>query len=421
MLLEHLSDRGAGTEGELGAGGHDGGDPQTPASGDLTAFYQEARRRFDGDLAFADRARRRVVLLQGGDEATLALWRRFVAESLRYLGTIYDKLGVTLRESDVAAESLYNPMLAGIVVDLTEKGLARESEGALCVFPPGFAGREGEPLPLIVRKQDGGFGYAATDLVAVRHRTGTLGARRLVYVVGATQAQHLAMVFEVAKMAGWLGPPARAEHVAFGSILGPDKKMFKTRAGETVRLVELLDEAVQRARDVVAEKNADLDASTREEVARAVGIGAVKYADLSSDRVKDYVFDWARMLAFEGNTAPYLQYAHARIRSIFRRAGEPVPAPEAVALAAPAERALALSLLGFGAVVHEVADTLQPHRLCTYLFGLSTAFSTFYEQCPVLKAATDEERASRLVLCDLTARVLARGLALLGIEAPDRM
>jgi arginyl-tRNA synthetase len=421
MLLEHLADHGADGEGELGAG-------------DLTPFYQEARRRFDADAvttgetpepppraSFADRARRRVVLLQGGDEATLALWRRFVAESLRYLGTIYDKLGVTLRASDVAGESLYNPMLAGVAADLGDQGLARESEGALCVFPPGFSGREGEPLPLIVRKQDGGFGYAATDLAAVRYRTSTLGARRLVYVVGAPQAQHLAMVFEVAKMAGWLTPPARAEHVAFGSVLGPDKKMLKTRAGETVRLVELLDEAVQRARDVVAEKNPDLDAATREEVARAVGIGAVKYADLSSDRVKDYVFDWARMLAFEGNTAPYLQYAHARIRSIFRRAGEAVPSPQAVALVAPAERALALSLLGFGAVVHEVTDTLQPHRLCTHLYGLSTAFSTFYEQCPVLKAAAPEERASRLVLCDLTARVLARGLALLGIEAPERM
>jgi arginyl-tRNA synthetase len=369
-----------------------------------------------------------VVLLQGGDEPTLALWRRFIAASRRYLETMYERLGVTLKDADVAGESLYNPMLAGVVAELEAKGLARESDGALCVFPPGFAGREGEPLPLIVRKQDGGYGYATSDLAAVRYRTETLGATLLVYVVGSPQSQHLAMVFAVAKQAGWLAPPARAEHVAFGSVLGPDKKMFKTRAGETVRLVSLLDEAVQRAHDVIAEKNPELDAQTRADVARAVGIGAVKYADLSSDRIKDYVFDWTRMLAFEGNTAPYLQYAHARIQSIFRRAdqGSPAGAPSGapagtIVIAAPAERALALAILGFGAVVHEVADTLQPHRLCTYLFALATAFSTFYEQCPVLKAATDEERASRLALSRVTAQVIAQGLGLLGIDAPDRM
>jgi arginyl-tRNA synthetase len=407
MLIEHLAE-GSGADGELSVG-------------DLHAFYQEARRKFDGDPAFADRARRRVVLLQGGDEDTLVLWRRFVAESRRYLAFIYEKLGVTLKDSDIAGESLYDPMLAGVVADLEAKGLARVSDGALCVFPPGFTGREGEPLPLIVRKQDGAYGYATTDLAAVRYRTGTLGARRLVYVVGSPQSQHLAMIFKAAELAGWLLPPARAEHVAFGSVLGADKKMLRTRSGETVRLAELLDEAVQRARDVIAEKNPELDAATREQVARAVGVGAVKYADLSNDRIKDYVFDWSRMLAFEGNTAPYLQYAHARIRSIFRRGGEGVPAPESLVVAAPAERALALALLAFGSVLHEVAGTLQPHRLCGYLFVLSTAFSTFYEQCPVLKASSDEERRARLALCDLTARVLARGLDLLGIAAPERM
>jgi arginyl-tRNA synthetase len=407
MLLEHLAESGQG------GGEH--------SMGDLNTFYKEARSKFDGDPAFADRARKRVVLLQGGDETTLALWRGFVSVSRRYLAALYEKLGVTLKDSDIAGESLYNPMLDGIVADLVAKGLARESEGALCVFPPGFTGREGEPLPLIVRKQDGAYGYATTDLAAVRYRAGTLGARRHVDVVGSPQSQHLAMVFKVAELAGWLAPPARAEHVAFGSVLGADKKMLKTRSGETVRLLDLLDEAVQRARDVIAEKNPELDAATREDVARAVGIGAVKYADLSNDRIKDYVFDWSRMLAFEGNTAPYLQYAHARIRSIFRRADQAVPPPGSLVIAAPAERTLALALLGFGSAVHEVADTLQPHRLCTYLFALSTAFSTFYEQCPVLKAATDDERRARLALADLTARVLARGLDLLGIEAPERM
>ena len=405
MLIEHLVD-GADIEG---------------ATADPNAFYQEARAKFDKDPAFAERARRRVVLLQGGDEPTLALWRRFVGASRRYLETMYERLGVTLKDADVAGESLYNPMLGDVITELTAEGLARESEGALCVFPPGFAGREGEPLPLIVRKQDGGYGYGTTDLAAVRYRTGTLGAKRLVYVVGAPQSQHLAMVFKIAEMAGWLVPPARAEHVAFGSVLGADKKMLKTRSGESVRLLDLLDEAVSRARAIVDEKSPELDARERAEVARAVGIGAVKYADLSSDRVKDYVFDWSRMLAFEGNTAPYLQYAHARIRSIFRKAGEGVPPPEGIEIAAPAERALALALLSFGSAVHEVEETLQPHRLCTYLYVLSTAFSTFYEQCPVLKAPTEAERRSRLALSDLTARVLARGLDLLGIRAPDRM
>jgi arginyl-tRNA synthetase len=321
---------------------------------------------------------------------------------------------------DIAGESLYHPMLDGVVRDLRALGLARESDGAICVFPPGFAGRGGEPLPLMVQKTDSGFGYAATDLAAVRHRVGTLGATSLVYVVGATQSQHFAMVFKVAELAGWLGG-ARAEHVAFGSVLGPDKKMLKTRSGDAVRLGDLLEEAVERARVIVAEKNPELGAAEREAIARAVGIGSIKYADLSNDRVKDYVFDFGRMLAFEGNTAPYLQYAHARIRSIFRHSGDMPPPPSAVVVRAPAERALALSLLAFGTAVHDVAVTLEPHRLCTYLYGLASAFSTFYQECPVLKAASDDERRSRLVLCDLTARVLARGLDLLGIEAPERM
>jgi arginyl-tRNA synthetase len=407
MLLEHMLDLG-GAEGEH-------------TVKDLDGFYKQARAKFDADEAFADRARRRVVLLQGGDEATLALWRTMVGESKRYFASIYERLGVLLTDADVAGESLYNPLLAPALAELETKGLARMSEGALCVFPPGFTGREGEPLPLIVRKQDGGYGYATTDLAAIRYRLTTLGGTRLIYVVGSPQSQHLAMVFATAKLAGWLAPPARAEHVAFGSILGPDKKMFKTRSGENVKLASLLDEAVERAAKVVAEKNADLDASTSADVARAVGVGALKYADLSSDRIKDYVFDWDRMLAFEGNTAPYLMYAHARIRSIFRRAEAGAEIARDLVVTEPAERALGLELLRFGSVVAEVGRTLEPHRLCGYLFELASAFTTFYERCPVLKAPTDAERSSRLALCDLSARVLARGLSLLGIEAPERM
>jgi arginyl-tRNA synthetase len=408
MLIEHLVDLG------------DAGAAEALSVGDLSGFYKEARVKFDADPAFADRARRRVVLLQGGDASTLALWRRLVDESTRYFSAVYERLGVTLTPADVAGESLYNPMLAGVAAELEAKGLARESDGALCVFPPGFQGKGGDPLPLIVRKQDGGYGYAATDLAAVRYRTERLGARRLIYVVGSPQSTHLAMVHAVATLAGWLVPPARAEHVAFGSVLGADRKMLKTRSGDAVRLMDLLDEAIERAAQVIAEKNPDLDAGARAAVARAVGVGAVKYADLSSDRIKDYVFDWDRMLAFEGNTAPYLMYAHARIRSIFRRA-EAGDGPGEIAIREPAERALALTLLHFRPVVEDVAATLEPHRLCGYLFDLAAAFTAFYEQCPVLRAGTGEERRSRLAMCELTARVLARGLDLLGIEAPERM
>jgi arginyl-tRNA synthetase len=417
MLIEHLLDvSAADTAVAAPTATH-----SDPSIADLNAFYREARTKFDSDPAFAQRARRRVVLLQSGDEATLAHWQRLVEASKRYLARVYDALSVKLDDKDIAGESLYKSMLPEVVAELEHKGLARLSDGALCVFLPGFPGRDGEPLPLIIRKQDGGYGYATTDLAAIRYRLRNLGARRLIYVVGAPQSQHLAMVFKTAELAGWLAPPARAEHVAFGSVLGADRKMFKTRGGETVRLIDLLDEAKERALAIVTEKNSSLDDATREAVARAVGIGAVKYADLSNDRIKDYAFDWSRMLAFDGNTAPYLQYAHARIRSIFRRGDASGERLDRITLAAPAERAVGLELLAFGTVVHEVAATLQPHRLCTYLYGLSTAFSSFYEACPVLKASNEHERASRLALSNLTARVLAHGLGLLGIAAPERM
>ncbi|WP_437712066.1 arginine--tRNA ligase [Sorangium sp. So ce448] len=409
MLIEHMLDLG-----EAAAS-------QELSVGDLDAFYRQARAKFDGDAAFAERSRRRVVRLQGGDEQTLALWRQLVRESTRYFESVYRRLGVTLTDADFAGESFYNPMLPDVIEELGRKGLARESEGALCVFPAGFTGKGGEPLPLIVRKQDGGYGYATTDLAAIRHRLTTVGARRIVYVVGAPQSQHFAMVFATAREAGWLAPPARAEHVAFGSVLGADKKMFKTRSGDTVKLSDLLDEATERASKVVREKNPELDAEAADAVARAVGVGAVKYADLSSDRIKDYVFDWDRMLAFEGNTAPYLMYAHARIRSIFRKAGVESPREAGIVLSEPTERALALELLRFGAVLEDVAATLEPHRLCGYLFELAGSFTSFYERCPVLRAESDDVRRSRLALCDLTAEVLAKGLGLLGIEAPERM
>jgi arginyl-tRNA synthetase len=280
---------------------------------------------------------------------------------------------------------------------------------------------------LIVRKSDGGFGYAATDLAAVRFRVSELGAQRIVYVVDARQSQHFAMVFAAARLAGWLEGDSgehAAQHVPFGTILGADGRPFKTRSGDTVKLADLLDEAEQRAAAVVAEKSADLPPSLQGAVARAVGIGAVKYADLSSDRIKDYVFDWDRMLSFDGNTAPYLQYAYVRIRSIFRR-GEIDPlsilAPGPISLAEPEERALALTLLQFDGVVRSTAAALAPHRLTGYLFELAQAFTAFFEACPVLRAPSDDLRRSRLALCEITARVLGLGLGLLGIETVEQM
>jgi arginyl-tRNA synthetase len=409
MLIEHMLDIGeTETAHEL-------------EQGDLNRFYQEARAKFDRDDTFKDRSRRRVTLLQSGDEATLRLWQELVDDSKRYFLTVYARLDVLLTEDDFRGESQYNDQLLSVVEELDRLGLLVLNDGAKCVFPPGFSNRHGDPLPLIVQKSDGGFGYAATDLAAIRHRARDLGADRLLYVVGLPQRQHLEMVFEVARRAGWLRPPARAEHLAFGSVLGPDGKVLRTRAGESVKLLDLLDEAVARAAARVAEKNPDLDAEERDLVAHLVGIGAVKYADVSTDRMKDYVFDLDRMLAFEGNTAPYLQYAHARIRSIFRRAEvEPDRGATPVLVAEPAERALALDVLEFGDVIAELEQSLEFHRLANYLHRLASTFTTFYERCPVLRAE-EPVRASRLALCDLTARTLALGLGLLGIVAPDRM
>jgi arginyl-tRNA synthetase len=413
MLVEHLLERGF--------------DPQVGIA-DLNALYQEAKQRFDAEPEFAERARERVVLLQGGDGPTLAVWHQLVEESERHYEEVYTQLGVKLERGDVRGESFYNPLLEETVAELEREGLTVVDDGALCVFPPGFVGRDGTPFPLMVRKRDGGFGYDATDLAAIRFRVRELGGDRLVYVVDARQSRHFSMLFAAAEMAGWLAPTGappgrpRAEHVAFGMVLGPDNRPFRTREGGTVRLKDLLDEAVQRAAAVVADKAPELSPEEAAAVARAVGMGALKYADLSNDRVKDYVFSWDRMLSFDGNTAPYLQYAHARICSIFRRAGVGVDsARAAVTITAPAERALVLALLGFEPAVRSVGETLEPHRLCTYLFDLASAFTTFYEQCSVLGAESESVRESRLALCGLTARTLSVGLGLLGIETPERM
>ena len=391
--------------------------------GDLNKLYQRAKQYFDQAPDFAERARQRVVALQSGDEQTLRFWRGLVEESKRHFNENYTRLGVKLTDDDVRGESAYNDQLPAVIEALDKAGKLQESQGASVVFPEGFTDREGEPLPMIVQKSDGGYLYATTDLAAARYRIHTLGANWLIYVTDGRQAQHFSMVFETLREAGWAGENVRLDHVTFGTILGPDKKPFKTREGETVRLRDLLDQAEEKAGQVIQEKNPSLDPQTRAAVARQVGIGALKYADLASDRRKDYVFDWDRMLALEGNTAPYLQNAYVRIRSIFRK-GEldpdaPIDGP--IQINEPAERLLALKLTQLPRITRRVADTLEPHHLCTFLFELAQSFHQFYEQCPVLPAEDPATRTSRLKLSQLVARVLRDGLGWLGIDVVERM
>jgi len=393
---------------------------------DPNAFYQAARRTFDSDPGFADRARKRVVDLQGGDPGTLRLWQDIVDLSMDYLHRTYGRLLVTLTDADIKGESFYNDLLADTVARLEDKGLAVYDDGALVVFPAGFTGREGRPLPVIIRKRDGGYNYSTTDLATIRYRVDVLHCDRAIYVVGSDQTLHFRMVFAVAREAGWIPPGARFEHAQVGLVSAPDGGRLRTRSGDNVQLTDLLQEAVDRARVVLAE----LEAPSRFEpgevdaIAEAVGVGAVKYADLSTARESAYVFDWDRMISFRGNTGPYLQYATARIRSIFRRAGgdaDPALRGSRVAVTAAPERALALRLLDFGAVVTGVGETAEPHRLCAYLFDVASLFTAFYEECPVLKAEPEALRAARLALCALTLSVLSTGLGLLGVPVPDRM
>lgn len=411
MLIEHLIDLGEDTAAhELGVG-------------DLDGFYKEARRKFDGDDAFKERARQRVVLLQGGDDETLRLWKTLVKESTNYFNQVYHMLDVLLTDEDLMGESAYNDLLATVVDRLRSSGMLVTSDGADVVFPEGFTNRDNDPLPLIIRKGDGGYNYATTDLACVIDRVERIGASLMLYVVGAPQAQHLQMVEVVARAAGWMPGNAEMVHVAFGSVLGSDRKMLKSRAGDTVKLAALLHEAVERAENAIAEKNPAMPENERRAVAQMIGIGAVKYSDLSTDRIKDYVFDWDRMLSFDGNTAPYLQYAHARICSIFRRANVDRQQFKGVTprIDQPQERELALRLLQFDSAVWDALDKYSPHKLCTYLYDLASDFTAFYEHCPVLKAESEEIQLSRLALCDITARVMQSGLGMLGIRAPEQM
>jgi arginyl-tRNA synthetase len=404
---------------------HDQVAPGASTVSALDGLYRVARTEFEADPAFADRARARVVALQAGDEATVSRWREIVDESEIAFRQIYDRLGVLLEPDDSAGESFYNQWLPEVVDELLAAGVATQSDGAVVVESEEVKAPDGEPAVLMVQKRDGGYGYDTTDLATLRYRVRDLKADRILYVVDARQALHFRLIFEAARRMGWLArgdghEGVEAVHVAFGTVLGPDGRPFKTRAGGTVRLMQLLDEAVDSARRTVQEREPDLPSPELDRIAEQAGVGAVKYADLSTSRLKDYAFDIERMVSLTGNTSVYLQYAHARIRSILRKAGSgEEPVDPALAMH-PAERALVLALDELDAVLRDVAATSEPHRLCTYLFDTAKAFTDFYENCPVL-AAEPGVRANRLALCRLAAATLHDGLGLLGIGAPERM
>jgi len=398
--------------------------PQYLGIADMEKFYREAKSRFDSDPQFAQQSREYVVKLQSGDSHVMFDWQVIKKSSLNHCQEIYDKLNVKLTWDNIRGESFYNDKLPSVISDLSVANLLQESDGAQCVFMDGFKTKEGEPLPLIVQKTDGAYLYATTDLAAIRFRVDKLKADRVIYVTDARQKLHFEMVFACARRADWAAEDVKLEHVPFGSVMGDDGRPFKTRSGENIKLKDLLDEAEKRARKIVDEKNPDLDEFLKKEIAKAVGIGAVKYADLSNNLVSDYVFNWDKMLAMDGNTAPYMQYAYARVRSIFRKGGvnedDLLNEDHSLVLTEPDELALAKLLLRFGEVVEIVARDLRPHLLTNYLFGLARAFSGFYTNCPVLKAEPSA-RTSRLLLCYQTARTIQRGLGLLGIETIEQM
>ncbi len=393
------------------------------ALADLEGFYREAKKHYDEDAEFAERARSYVVKLQGGDEYCRQMWRKLVDITMGQNQIAYERLNVTLTRDDVMGESLYNPMLPGIVADLKAKGLAVESEGATVVFLDEYQNKEGEPMGVIIQKKDGGYLYTTTDIACAKYRYETLHADRVLYYIDSRQHQHLMQAWTIVRKAGYIPDSLSLEHHMFGMMLGKDGKPFKTRAGGTVKLSDLLDEALERARRLVAEKNPDMPADELEKLANAVGIGAVKYADLSKNRTTDYVFDWDNMLAFEGNTAPYMQYAYTRVLSVFRKAGieESALLNAPVMIAEDREAQLAARLLQFEETLTVVAREGTPHVMCAYLYDLAGLFSGFYEHCPILSAESEAVRNSRLKLALLTAKTLKLGLDTLGIETVERM
>ena len=407
MLIEHLIDMGIDSDSQ---------------NIDLSTFYSDARAKFDSDSEFSSRSRARVVRMQSSEPETIELWQMLVDRSLIHFNEVYQRMGVLLTNDDLAGESKYESVLPRIVDKLAERGLLEESDGAKVVYLDGWKNREGEPLPLIIQKADGGYNYATSDLACILDRIENVGSRDLLYIVGAEQAQHFAMVFEVARSAGFMDEGVNAIHVPFGLVMGTDGKKLASRTGGAVHLNDLLIEAVERADAIVAEKNPQLSNQERAEVAKMLGIGAIKYADLSTDRSNNYTFEWEKMLSFDGNTAPYLQYAHARICSIFSKdeidRGSTLDAE--IILVHEREVALARALIGYPEALDSACSSHSPHKLATQLHVIAQAFGSFYEVCPVLNAE-DKTKISRLALCDLTARTLQTGLELLGIDSPQRM
>ena len=410
MLIAELEENQANANGEM-------------ILKDLEVFYQQAKKHFDDDAAFADKARAYVVRLQSGDPEMLKLWQQFKTISLKHSTEIYEQLNVTLTNEHVRGESFYNDDLAPLVKELQTQGLASESEGAQVVFLQELADKDNNPSPVIIQKQGGGFLYATTDLAALRYRVKTLSANRIMYFIDARQSLHMQQVFTIARNAKFADDKLSLEHLAFGTMMGNDGKPFKTRTGGTVKLAELLIEAVERAGNLVRERSTDLRESEITEIARKVGIGSVKYSDLSKTRTNDYIFSWESMLSFEGNTAPYMQYAFTRVQSIFRKAGvTPESLLSAIIIGTEQEKTLAIKLLQFSEVLDQVAREALPHLLCTYLYEIASLYMTFYEACPILKEGIEPEiRDSRLRLCHLVARTIEQGLELLGIEVMERM
>ncbi len=411
MLIAHLEDKLA-----------EGVDLESVALADLEDFYRQAKKRFDDEAGFADKSRDYVVKLQSGDAHCQKLWQLFIDTSVKHSNEVYQKLNVTLTDADIKPESAYNPMLQPIVDQLVAAGIAVEDQGALVVFLSELADKEGKPSPFIIQKTGGGFLYATTDLAACQYRSQQLAADRIIIFTDARQALHFKQVELTARKAGLLRADTAYDHCPFGTMMGEDGKPFKTRTGGTVKLAELLEEAVVRADAVVREKSSELSEQEIAEIARKVGIGAVKFADLSKNRTSDYIFSWDAMLAFEGATAPYLQYAYTRVRSILRKAEVADSFQAPIVLTAEQERLLAVKILRFEETLQQVMKDAQPNLLCSYLYELASLFMTFYEACPILKDGVDPaERDSRLMLSIISARLLAKGLDLLGIEVMERM
>lgn len=393
-----------------------------PDLGDLDTFYKQAQTKFKSDDEFATRARARVALLQGGDKDSLRAWKYINDVTMKHILEVYSKLGILLNENDARGESMYNDMLADVCDDLEKMGVAKISDGALVIYSDGILDRDGNPFGLIIRKSDGGYGYATTDIAALKYCAEVDKADRVIYVIDARQSQHMQMVFDATTRAGWI-PNTEPFHAAFGTILGEDQKPFKTRSGDIVKLIDVIDEAIARARKLVDARENDFNEDEKNVLAKSIGIGALKYGDLSNSRAKNYVFDWDRMISMEGNTAPYLQYANARILSMLNKSGfsNNDISTFKVNVSSPFERTVVKNLSNFGAVLQDISATLEPHKLCTYLFDLAQSFSGMYENCPVLKEEDETLKKSRLNICLQISRTLSKGLDLLGIDAPTRL